>query len=112
MTVQRVGAERVELFAEHVRRAEVRRRIRLHRRADVVALAVRDDEHALFAGIGDRLRERLHALPAVHLIVRGLRLYGRDNIAQRVDEALVVFEQCGGRSLQRFAILCDGASRM
>ena len=89
---QRVRTEGFRLLAEHIRFAEVRRGVGFHRGADVVALAVRDDEHTLCARVSDGLRKGSHALPAVHFIVRRLRLYGRDNIAQRVDEALVVFE--------------------
>ena len=82
--------------------------VSLHGGADVVALAVRDDEQALLLGVGNGLRQRLHPRPAIHLIVGGLGLYGRHNVAEGVNQALVVGQQSRRGSLQVLAVLGEG----
>ena len=86
---QRVRTEGFRLLAEHIRFAEVRRGVGFHRGADVVALAVRDDEHTLCARVSDGLRKGSHALPAVHLIVSNLHLDAGHDLTDLVDDGLV-----------------------
>ena len=100
-----VGAEGRKSLLLHDGGAQMGGGVGGHGGADVVALAVGDDEHALALGVSDGLGEGLHALPAVHLIVGGLGLYRGDNIAQGVDEALVELEQRVRRALQGLAVL-------
>ena len=100
-----VRAEGLEGLLFHGGGAQVGGGVGSHGGADVVALAVGDDEHALALGVGDGLCEGLHTLPAVHLIVGGLGLNRGDHIAQGVDEALVELEQRVRRTLQGLAVL-------
>ena len=58
-------------------------------KADVSALDVADDVHALGVRVVDGLLERHRTVGAEQLVIRSLRLYGRNNVAQCVDQAAV-----------------------
>ena len=76
-----------------------------HGGTDVVALAVGDDVHPLFLRIGDGLRQGLHPVPAVQLIISRLGLHRRDNVADGVDQRSVILQHCLRRPLQRIGKL-------
>ena len=82
---QRVAVERGQRLSADLDFPEMRAAVRLHRRADVVALAVDDHIKALFLRVADCPLERAHALPAVLLVIGALRLDGRDDWRERVD---------------------------
>ena len=80
-------------------------------RADVVALDVADDVHALGVRVVDGLLERHRAVGAEQLVIRSLRLDGRDDVAQRVDQTAVERNDALGCSAQGFAVQHHVASR-
>ena len=67
--------------------------IGLHGGADVVALAVDDDEHPPALGVLDGLIEGAHPLIAQHFVVGALRLHRGDDVAHRIDDAFVEGEE-------------------
>ena len=79
-----------------------------HGGADVVALAVDDDEHALFLGIGNGFSQCLHALPAEPLIESALGLDGGNHITDGIDNTLVEAENGFSSAFQGLAVLGIG----
>ena len=79
----------------------------LHGGADVVSLAVHDDDHALLLSIFDRLAQSPHSLPAVQLIVSSLWLDCRHDVADFIDDGLVVLEDSLCSSVEGVAVLLE-----
>ena len=80
--------------------AEIGVGISARRRADIVALAVRNDHKALGLGIFDGLVEGAHAGHTVHFIIGNLHLGAGHHARQRVHNGAVVANERVGRVLK------------
>ena len=100
-----VCTECVNTFACNICMTEVCRSICLHSCADIITLAVCDNEHTLWLCISDCVTKSLNTLPTVHFIICSLWLYGRNNIIKCVNKRLVEFKKCSSRTLKRLAVL-------
>ena len=72
--------------------------------ADVVALDIADDVHALGVGVVDGFLERHRAVGAKQLVIRRLRLDRGHDVAQCVDQPAVEGDDALRRCAQRFAV--------
>lgn len=87
-----VGGKRAGTHSLHRSFAEEGRRIAGRRRADVIALCVRNDDQSLFRSVAEGLFKRFQTRYAVHFIIGNLHLDGRNDIIQVIDELFVELE--------------------
>ena len=83
---EEVAPRNGDVLVPERRFAEVCRRITRGGRADVVALAVGNDDQPLLLRIRDGVQERPHARRAVLLVVGDLHFDGGNNVVHAVDE--------------------------
>ena len=104
ITVHRhvVGRESLQGVFIDLRFSKERLCIAGRRRADVVALRVRDNHKPLCRRIFKRFIVRLHTCRTVHFIVRDLHLYGRYDIVHVIDDFFIEFEHPFRNVVERF----------